>query len=325
MRTQVLGWHGRGNCGDDAFVSAFQELWPSKVFSFRQPSAEPVSLSSDETLILGGGDVVKPYYLDCIPKDMPFSAIGCGLGYESEVELLRDRNVKSVVLRNRKDAELAKSHGINAQYAPDLCFALQVGSIERQRLERKRPAKKKLGVILSAHALPGIEQPDRGVSSYFEFLQWELATIINFLAEWYEIYWISFSADIDNWDEAAHYNVRARMERRGGQTFIPYTPNTPLRQIGVVTQMDIVITMKFHGMIFAAMCGVPFVALGQTRKIRQFCAEEGLSDLCIAENSLQKERFLDTFKLAERDGLSDKLLGISERNRGLVRAAASSI
>src|SRR5262245_1457685 len=124
MHYRVLGWYGRGNCGDDAFVHAFRKLLAGCNLSFQRPAAGPIHQRDAECLILGGGDVVKTYYLDCVPLQLPLAVIGCGLGYESEIELLRERRIQYAVFRNRSDVAIAANAGIPAAYAPDICFSL---------------------------------------------------------------------------------------------------------------------------------------------------------------------------------------------------------
>lgn len=319
MQNHVIGWYGKANCGDDAFKNAFHALYPDDNFHF-DGGANMLDVAPGTRVILGGGDVIKSYYLDRIPDDQPFSVIGCGLGYTSEIDLLAGRKVDVALLRNRADAELARDRGINAVYAPDICFAIP------QQAPRPLPDStkpKRIGVILSGHAESGIDQTEIREAAYFEYFKWELARFLDEICQYYEIHWISFSADIDHYDEAAHYSTRKKMGRRVNQHFWPYQPERPLDQIAILAGMDAVLTMKFHGAIFAMLHGVPFVSIGQTRKLTQLCDEAGLSDLCVKPFQFTYDTALAALKNAEREGTRERLLGIaSEYRRLLVEAVA---
>jgi polysaccharide pyruvyl transferase WcaK-like protein len=64
-------------------------------------------------------------------------------------------------------------------------------------------------------------------------------------------------------------------------------------------QFELVISMKFHGIMFAVNQGVPFINIAETRKTQQFCVENQLTHLSIPRYSLEKERFLEIVKVAE--------------------------
>jgi polysaccharide pyruvyl transferase WcaK-like protein len=314
LKNQVVGFYGQGNCGDDAFKVAFRTLYPNQDFDFFVPHGS-LSPMPGARVILGGGDVIKSYYLDRIPMDQPFSIIGCGLGYTSEIDLLVGRKVELAVLRNRADAELARQRGINAVYAPDICFAIPPQA-PQSLPESKKP--KRLGVIMSNHAEPGTDQADMREAAYFEFFKWELARLLDELGVYYEIHWISFSADINHYDEAAHYSTRKKMVRRGPQYFWSYRPERPLDQVAILAGMDAVLTMKFHGAIFATLQGVPFVSIGLTRKLIQFCEESGLGEMCVKPYQFTYDTALAALKQAERYDTPDRLKAIAAENRRLL-------
>lgn len=322
MSLRIMGWYGRANCGDDAFVDAFHELLPGRDLAFYEPTSGPLELAPSEELVLGGGDVIKPYYLSRIAEDQPFWMVGCGLGYESEISELAKLNIKGAILRNPSDVQIATEAGIPAIYAPDICFALprqaRTGTVGRAH-------RKKLGVILSGHPTSGIEQPTIREASYFEYFQWELASTLDALVDYFDIHWISFSADPDAWDETPNYGVRRKMEIRKNQTFWSYTAGRPMDQVAILAEMDLVLTMKFHGAVFSAVQGIPFVTIGQTRKLEEFCRQSDLNDVMVAPYEFTKSRALQAIKAAELPGVSAKLLALTERNHSLVREAVTKV
>jgi polysaccharide pyruvyl transferase WcaK-like protein len=320
---RLIGWYNRANCGDDAFVDAFHALLPHGELAFYEPSTGLLNPAKGEKLILGGGDVIKPYYLRRIPPDQPLWVVGCGLGYESELDLLSKHTIAAAVFRNVADAELAKKAGIKSFYGPDLCFALEgLGGTPPPEAQKTR---KKLGVILSGHPVSGIDQPQIREAAYFEYFQWELASTLDELADYFDIVWISFSSDPDAWDESSHYGVRRKMTKRGGQSFRSYAPATAAIQRRVVAEMDLVLTMKFHGAIFSTIERVPFVSIGMTRKLEEFCRQSGLASLCVPSYQFTKHSALKAVKAAEAPDVPSRLGAIASDNRRLLKQAFQAI
>ncbi|MEW5947582.1 MAG: polysaccharide pyruvyl transferase CsaB [bacterium] len=50
---------------------------------------------------------------------------------------------------------------------------------------------------------------------------------------------------------------------------------TPLEALAVIQTLDLVIGMRLHSLIFAAMCGVPFVGVSYDPKVQAFCESAG--------------------------------------------------
>ena len=87
----------------------------------------------------------------------------------------------------------------------------------------------------------------------------------------------------------------------------------------LIKQFELVISMKFHGIMFAVNQGVPFINIAETRKTQRFCAENGLAQLSIPRYSLERERFLDVVKIAEAEETRESIRATSARLRELTR------
>jgi len=330
-RSLVIGWYRRGNCGDDAFVEAFQSLLPGSELTFATPNMTELRGANGvvvpahfDRVILGGGDVIKDYYLRQVPKDVALDIVGCGVGYESEMKQLADRRVGRVLLRNQADVTLASKAGVAARYVPDICFGIPPEKWQERGAASniyRGGRKKRLGVILSAHPQSGTGQPKQGESAYFDYLQWELASTLDHLVPYYSVHWISFSVDPDAWDEGVGYLVRRKMQNRGDQFFAAYEADRPLDQLALLSKMDLVLTMKFHGAIFSAIAGVPFISMGLTRKLTQFCEQEDLTDFLVAPYTFRKAVLVEQIRAAEAPGVKERLANIALKNCAAVEEA----
>src|SRR5260370_29918960 len=122
---RILGGDHQKKVGDEAFkdvfLAALRDADPSATVSFHTPF-NALKAPFPHKVILGGGDVIRPFYLEKIPREVKVFPIGVGLGYESEIELLKNANVPFALFRNLADVKLAHSKEINAEYCPDLTF-----------------------------------------------------------------------------------------------------------------------------------------------------------------------------------------------------------
>lgn len=314
----ILGWYNQQNVGDEAFKDVFRSAIggadPCAVVSFHTPF-NPLKSPPPDKVILGGGDVIRPFYLQKIPPEVNVFPIGVGLGYESEIELLEKARVPFALFRNIDDVELARSKGISAEYAPDLTYFLN----EPDPLPMTMREGKTLGVLLSDEISPTSERREASREyAYYEYFKWELASILNFLSEYYNIVFVAFSTLASIHDHKVGLDIYRRMNARDRVSFITQ-PLSLAQALWVIRQFDLVISMKFHGIMFAVNQGVPFINIAETRKTQRFCAENKLVALSIPRYSLEKERFLEVVKIAEAGETRRAIQSTSAHLRELIR------
>lgn len=319
MKINCLGWYDRGNIGDESFKLALQRMLAGNTVAFTSKAVLP-----GFELLYGCGDIVKSYYLDSIPAGTKYNALGLGLGYESELELLKAKPPEVVYFRNKADVILAKNNGFNAKYTPDLAFYLdKPRPYEAPILQRKHPELKALGVFLTdnANLTAGNKDPKKG--AYIDYFKWELATALEELSQWYEIFFIPLSDELYSYDLKMHMDVACRIPNFKGQ-IIRDTFN-PIDTLRVIDELDLVASMKFHGLIFSTMMGTPFVNLGLTRKTQLFCEEQGISKLSIAPFSFTHENFMRTVKTAEETDIPQVLDAITTEKKVQLKEVEAAV
>ena len=242
----ILGWYHKKNVGDEAFKDVFQaavrQVDPSAKLSFHTYALKsPIP----EKILLGGGDVIRPFYLSKIPPGVKIIPIGVGLGYETEIDLLTDANVPFALFRNVEDVKIARHKGINAEYCPDLTYFL----INSEPLAISFNEGKTLGVFLSDEISPTFERHENREYLYYEYYKWELASILDFLSEFYNICFVAFSTTESINDHKVSLDVYRRMSARDRVSFIT-EPLSMAQALWTIRQFDLVISMKFHGISF---------------------------------------------------------------------------
>jgi polysaccharide pyruvyl transferase WcaK-like protein len=141
---------------------------------------------------------------------------------------------------------------------------------------------------------------------------------LDFLSEYYNICFIAFSVLDSINDHKVSLDVYRRMSIRGKVSFISQ-PLSMAQALWVIKQLDLVISMKFHGIMFAVNQGVPFINIAETRKTQRFCSENKLAHLSIPRYSLERERFLEVVKIAESGETRQSIQSTSMSLRALTR------
>ncbi|HEX5315742.1 MAG TPA: polysaccharide pyruvyl transferase family protein, partial [Candidatus Kapabacteria bacterium] len=203
----------------------------------------------------------------------------------------------------------------DSEYCPDLTYFL--GDPEPLPIQMKEG--KTLGVLLSDEISPTSERMDATREYlYYEYFKWELADILDFLQEYYNICFIAFSTLETINDHKISLDIYRRMNHRDHVSFITQ-PLSMGQSLWLMKQCELVISMKFHGIMFAVNQGVPFINIAETRKTQQFCIENQLTQLSVPRYSLEKERFLEVVKIAEAAETRRAIEATSTRLKELTR------
>jgi len=299
-----VGWYGRQNCGDEAFKEVHRQIFPGECLEW--VCDRPPSLDPGTKFVLGAGDVFLDFYLQSIPDGADFWVYGVGVGGAPQFDLIlkyKDR-IKGIWLRNAKDVAVLNGLGMPALYTPDIVFNLRD---QTREWERRRSGKtKKMYVILSnnlyqdAHRTSSIR-----IAAYLEYFKHELALTLDRLAKFYDIVLLPFSMDPNDYDPgfcADIFSLMTKFNRAGGDgpavRMIKEAP-APIDALRLLHDSDLVLSMKFHGLVFATLLGVPFVNIGISRKNQMFCSDNGLDHLSIEQFAFSRSRLEARVKAAE--------------------------
>jgi polysaccharide pyruvyl transferase WcaK-like protein len=67
----------------------------------------------------------------------------------------------------------------------------------------------------------------------------------------------------------------------------------PRKVLGIVNAAaDVVISMRFHGLVFGLVTGTPVINIGSSRKNADLMSEAGLADATLDWNALSAERIV---------------------------------
>ncbi|MBE9605543.1 polysaccharide pyruvyl transferase family protein [Acetobacteraceae bacterium H6797] len=292
-----LGYFGRGNSGDEAFKLAHEWLFGAENIELRSSQLKPEDIKG-RPVILGGGDVVAPFFLDWIPRGTPFSMVGVGLKYEeASIRALREHgdDLQHAWYRNRIDVDLTRAAGMKSDYVPDIVFSLRHHDEELPAhiLDKvvHKGGKPTAIVCLTDHYNSRYEIQDPRLCAYLEYMKWEMAAALDHLSRYMHVVFFPLSVYANHQDARIHFEVARRMKNRS-QVVEIREELTPGQAISVFRKAEHVFSMKLHGNIYGLLTERACVNIGTGRKHQKLFEEGGLKDLSLDPFSFTKDRFL---------------------------------
>lgn len=279
MKINVVGWYGKKNVGDEAFRDALRKtsVFDGHGIKYVTP---PQKCDDPDIVILGGGAVSSPFYLDILP-DCPRYGLGLSLAYESEADLLAKAKFRHVFVRNESDVEAMRAKlGCPVDAMPDLAFALAptsrdamyYESILRRYIVRDEP-RKALGVLVTDYVNPAIDRPvEKFGPRAWSFVQ-VMARELDKLAKDYDIILIPCSTGGYGDDRRIDLDIAAFMKT---QPINIMDTLEPFEVIDLISELDATVCMRFHAHVFSIIAGRPFVSIGFTRKVELLLKENGI-------------------------------------------------
>lgn len=310
MRLLISGYYGFDNLGDEAILAALlQELrerhpdWTPVVLSHKPSDTEATydvpavardsllclweEMGRADLLISGGGGLLQNvtsqlsllYYLGILElalrRGTPYVVLGQGLGPffgPGVLRLVRRylRRAQAVVLRDADSVRLAREMGLPAEgvtEAADLALLLRPASAEIAQnllravgLEAGGPL---CGVIVRAW---GGQEPEEATAALCDHLQEELGIRCLLLP---------FQPP----DLPLAWRVVARTR---SQPAVLDQPVLPAEMLSLVGRLGMVVSMRLHGLIFAAAQQVPALGLSYDPKVTAFALQAGQKALPLA-------------------------------------------
>ncbi len=310
-RIGISGSYGGLNLGDEAIlqsmIAQFRATLPAEITVFTRDPGDTLRRHDVERVvavrtfsraeiapeierldlfILGGGGILydadaQTYLreaLVALESGVPVMlyAIGAGPLKDSKVqELVRQRLNRATVItvRERSAQKVLEEAGVEREIVvtadPALLLEpepLPAGAVQLEGLGRARP------VIAISVREPGVAAPDIDERFYHSLL----ANAADFAVDRFDADVVFVPMERSMLDTQHSHAVIARMFRAQRATVLKgeYTPGQLLTLMG---RFRFVLGMRLHFLIFAALAGVPFIALPYASKVSGF-----LEDLRIA-------------------------------------------
>lgn len=270
----VYGWYGNGNVGDELFADAFKILFPDYNFTFVQQITVD-SLEGQDAVFFGGGSFVYDE-----PKISPealvlldgYKLFYIGIGIEGTISNTHKAlmaKAKAVAIRSGKFLTSIQAINPNAELIPDLVFALKNNVSFSQK-----PGRSVL-IMPNIEVVPRASDPHWKHSSW-EYFKSEFSQFLDSLIERkFTLNFFSMCQNDTMNDHWAATEIINKMKYRSAHYQITDSPLDFEGITSLISQHNFVISQRFHGLVLAQLCRVPFLSLYHHDKLKDCPPNEG--------------------------------------------------
>jgi polysaccharide pyruvyl transferase WcaK-like protein len=317
MKISIVGWYGMKNVGDEAFRAVLPQFFTGNEIEFVTP---PNTCNNPDIVVLGGGAVAAPFYLDILP-DCPRYALGIDIAYESEIDLLAKYNFKGIFVRNSTDIEVMKRKiSCPVEAIPDLAFLLTTRNstiFSKYKQYKTRPT---VGVLVTDYVNPAIDRDVKKFAARSWSFQINLAKELDALqSAGYEVMLIPCATGGYGDDRRMNLGIAAFMQTKPTNIMDTLSPQSI---IDLIDGLDVSLCMRFHAHVFSVIAGTPFLSIDYTRKVELLLKESNLTTHSVGKfqgDDFNLEPLLPRVKAATSPEaalpLSLKLVDLSSNHR----------
>lgn len=257
----------KNNIGDRYFIDAFKQIFPDFEFSFFEELLNQ-DLSRFDAIFFGGGS-----FLDAPPvisgsafeqiKTMPIFYIGVGTEtniHSKHIELMS--LAKLIATRSKNQVEKIRKINPNTKYVPDIVYSLSPDKSDVVVME------KSVLILPNSLVMPS-GKDEMWKHSSWNYFKSEFSQFLNVLIEdKYKIDYFGMCKNNQVDDYAASYEIISYMNKRKYSSQIQNHPTDFKSIVGLLSKYSMVITQRFHGIVLAELCKVPYVCIHHHDKLK---------------------------------------------------------
>jgi polysaccharide pyruvyl transferase WcaK-like protein len=279
MKIEIVGWMNKSNVGDEAFRNFHSLTFRNHHISFITP---PQICSNPDMVVLGGGAVLSPYYLESMKHlDCPRYILGASIGYESEMDLIANYKWEEIYVRDKGDVKpLAEKTKTSVKWTPDIAFVNYPTNQNILSRYQKHPNRKPMGVLVTDYVNPAIDRSVTDFANSSMSFKQNLANELSDLSDDWEVFLIPCSTGGYGNDIRMNLDIFSFMKN---EPTIIMDALCAQDMIDLIAQMKLTICQKFHAHIFSMIAGTPFVSIEYTRKVKCLLKEHSLEQTTCAK------------------------------------------
>lgn len=272
-RVLVLGFYDRDNIGDENYKHSIKMIFPNSVFvSSDDLKSVPNGI---DAVICGGGDIINDYFMRKLVIVLkgyngPVYALSVGIPYHIGAWKYLD-TFDHIFVRSEGDASIARRivGDDMVDVIPDTAWLLRdhITVVEQHpkpdiALLQSRPK------VCFCLAQPMFYHAPNILVDNFVSL---ISQVIQALdCEVYFASFNTFSANVEECDDIIHQKVFEKCQPLIQSHLHFLAEKDPIKMMLQFQEMDLIVGMRFHSIVFAAIAQVPFVALCVSTKLVKF-------------------------------------------------------
>lgn len=295
----VYGFYFHENLGDDLFMEAFQYLFPDIEFIFTD-YIDTKNLNDIDVIFFGGGSFLleKPIISNEAFEELKYKKIFyLGIGVEAEMHPAHKELMSNAVMvgtRSQDQVNNLKLINKNVAYFPDLIYSLQ------SKVEVSPKSNRSVLIMPNISVVPSWSSPHwkHAAWSYFksefaQFLDW---VIIND----YKINLFPMCRGNEMDDGLVSAELVLHMNNRNYCHIYSGRRLTNVKDItSLISQHDLVITQRFHGIVLANMTKIPCFSISHHDKIK--------SEHTMSYYGLSKDKLIRQFQSTVESKVMDTI------------------
>jgi hypothetical protein len=281
MKILITGYYNRNNYGDDMYHYAFPKIFKNQEITFIDINKLPQLKQSNidfDLIILGGGDVMTPFFLNIFNKwyyennleSIPCHSYSMGIPYLSILESGEMDIFDFFVCRNKADTKLLKKRygDKHAIYLPDFVFIEQVTKINKFTLLSRTKNTNTNPIVSIFLAKPCIN----------DVILNKLANFINKYDTKYNFIAYPLNTNKNNINEN-DYSQSIELHRKAPKLNIISDKLDFDKIIYLFKKSYFSICVRLHAHIFSIIAETPFISIYSTRKVRNLLDDFELNKL----------------------------------------------
>ncbi len=287
----VYGWYHQGNIGDELFMDAFKHLFPNFDFEFTEIITSK-KLQDVDAVFFGGGSFLLglPNIEGSALQQLKSKKIFyIGVGVETHIHPIHIELMKlAKLIATRSSNQISRLLTINPNVIgiPDLVHALQskVPSYVKQ--------KKTILVMPNICVVPKVSDAHWKHAAWTYFKS-EFVQFLDFMSgNGHKIKFFPMCENLEASDTWASNELVSHMEKRHASMILLNPPKAFEEVISLVSQHELLITQRFHGIVLSEMAGTPHMSIHHHDKLKNHKSNSGQS---ISYYNSSKQLFIDTF------------------------------
>lgn len=314
----VFGYYGHNNAGDEAFKLVFDQIFEDHEVNYITRTEDLACPS--RPLVVGGGALLSDYFLRRIANAPNIHIVGCSLPF-GDADCTRVTaiagQVRTLLIRSHADVAALRKADLPAEFMPDIVFALDrtpeplpPGVIKNWTALAPRNYGRHLQTAIIClsddyQVVFSEAKPENFVR--IEAFKNDLAKTLDTIAEKFNLLFLPFSVWYSARDYLFAHDVVRRMKRRDLALAVEKVLS-PEQIMDVIAGTEgIVISMKYHGLVFGLAAGRFCINIGSTRKNRDLMVDAGLDGLSFPYERLTAPRLINAVEKHQEARLLDQV------------------
>lgn len=293
MRLGLIGWYGHDNYGDERILYCIRRYFSGYDFcvagSWEDARCKMDALNQCDYVLIGGGGLILRnigQYLDIIQDlQKPFGLIGVSVEahHSSMHEFFETLKKKAdfILVRDSQSKKYLDNH-YKVIVGPDITFLFPWDVVAEVKEDRCGLSLRDWyywkAVLYGRHHRWMCRWDSPGMRRIYPFSRWAPDKIVRRIEKYFQdVVPMPFYFDADRKNSPPGRNMLNDVSLLSN-----YFPNVPTSfEPAQYSHIRYLLGMRYHALVFAVQCGVPFLSLSYQPKNKIFCADMEMEKLSL--------------------------------------------